>query len=134
MTSRSPKGVSVVERGRADEPANVDTRPIQLAFQLPTEQFLAMLMETITRTQAEANRTLISSLVSSNGDFGTATAVRATPLTSANSGDAVNAGAGDHVVRRGRTPPRDVRNYIVQVKSYARFTPPSNATTKTIFL
>ncbi|XP_041970596.1 activity-regulated cytoskeleton associated protein 1-like [Aricia agestis] len=74
------------EFGRAEQPAEGTRQPQAPAFQLP-EQFLSTLVDSITRAQAEANRTLISSLMTSAGDFRASTPVASTSSACAPGGN-----------------------------------------------
>ncbi|KAH9629365.1 hypothetical protein HF086_008151 [Spodoptera exigua] len=66
---------SVAERGHVDDAARAGSRPTsQPAPQIPTD-FLSTLIETITRAQVEANRSLINTLMTSSGDFRASTPV-----------------------------------------------------------
>ncbi|KAH9628417.1 hypothetical protein HF086_015947, partial [Spodoptera exigua] len=66
---------SVAERGHVDDAARAGSRPTsQPAPQIPTD-FLSTLIETITRAQVEANRSLINMLMTSSGDFRASTPV-----------------------------------------------------------
>ncbi|KAL4711783.1 hypothetical protein ACJJTC_005952 [Scirpophaga incertulas] len=52
---------SIAEQGRADGRVSAGERPThEPARQLPTDQFISTLIETIMRTQMEANRTLMT--------------------------------------------------------------------------
>ncbi|CAH0715208.1 unnamed protein product, partial [Brenthis ino] len=75
---------STIEHGHVDGAARAGSTQ-QPAPQLP-EHFLSALMETITRAQVEANRSLINSLMTSSSEFRASTPVVASQTNNVNSG------------------------------------------------
>ncbi|XP_050559926.1 uncharacterized protein LOC126912318 [Spodoptera frugiperda] len=75
----------VAERGHADEAASAGSRPTEPAPHF-TQEFLSTLIETITRAQVEANRSLVNTLMGSGGDFRASTPVGPPPFSNATGG------------------------------------------------
>lgn len=75
----------VAERGHADVAASAGSRPTEPAPHF-TQEFLSTLIETITRAQVEANRSLVNTLMGSGGDFRASTPVGPPPFSNATGG------------------------------------------------
>ncbi|KAF9822655.1 hypothetical protein SFRURICE_012434 [Spodoptera frugiperda] len=75
----------VAERGHADVAASASSRPTEPAPHF-TQDFLSTLIETITRAQVEANRSLVNTLMGSGGDFRASTPVGPPPFSNATGG------------------------------------------------
>ncbi|KAF9822945.1 hypothetical protein SFRURICE_018119 [Spodoptera frugiperda] len=75
----------VAERGHADVAASAGSRSTEPAPHF-TQEFLSTLIETITRAQVEANRSLVNTLMGSGGDFRASTPVGPPPFSNATGG------------------------------------------------
>ncbi|KAF9797808.1 hypothetical protein SFRURICE_018003 [Spodoptera frugiperda] len=75
----------VAERGHADEAASAGSRSTEPAPHF-TQDFISTLIETITRAQVEANRSLVNTLMGSGGDFRASTPVGPPPFSNATGG------------------------------------------------
>ncbi|XP_050559306.1 uncharacterized protein LOC126912218 [Spodoptera frugiperda] len=75
----------VAERGHADEAASAGSRSTEPAPHF-TQDFISTLIETITRAQVEANRSLVNTLMGSGGDFRASTPVGPPPSSNATGG------------------------------------------------